>query len=91
MSHTMKLWKKIIERRMRAETCISENQFGFMSGRSTTEVIYLLRRLMERYQSTHKDLYMVFIDLEKDCDRVPRDVLWMALEKKEVCVTYILE
>ena len=32
---------------------------------------------------------MVFIDLEKAYDRVPRDILWTALEKKGVCVTYI--
>ena len=89
MSHTMKLWEKVIERRLRAETRISENQFGFMPGRSTTEAIYLLRRLMESYQSAHKDLYMVFIDLEKAYDRVPMDVLWKALEKKGVRVTYI--
>ena len=56
MSHTMNLWEKIIERRLRVETRIFENQFGFMPGRSTTEAIYLLRRLMERYQSAHKDL-----------------------------------
>ena len=89
MSHTMKLWEKIIERRLRVETRISENQFGFMLGRSTAKAIYLLRRLMERYQSAHKDLYMVFIDLEKAYDRVPRDVLWKALEKKGVRVAYI--
>ena len=89
MSHTMKLWEKVIERRLRLETQITENQFGFMSGRSTIEAIYLIRRLMERYQKSHKDLYMVFIDLEKAYDRVPREVLWKALEKKGVRVAYI--
>ena len=36
MSHTMKLWEKVIERRLRNENRISKNQFGFMPGRSTT-------------------------------------------------------
>ena len=32
---------------------------------------------------------MVFIDIEKVYNRVPRDVLWTALKKKGVCITYI--
>jgi len=74
-SHTMKLWERVIERRLRKDVSISENQFGFMPGRSIIEAIYLLRRLMDFYRDKKVDFHMVFIDLEKTHDRVLREVL----------------
>ena len=41
MCHTMKLWERIREQRLRHETTISENQFGFMLGRSNGSDLFL--------------------------------------------------
>uniref|UniRef100_A0A8I6Y6K2 Reverse transcriptase domain-containing protein n=1 Tax=Hordeum vulgare subsp. vulgare TaxID=112509 RepID=A0A8I6Y6K2_HORVV len=89
MSHTMKLWERVIEHRLRRLTSVTKNQFGFMPGRSTMEAIFLVRQLMERYREQNKDLHMVFIDLEKAYDKIPRNVMWWAFEKHKVPIKYI--
>jgi hypothetical protein len=76
MSHTMKLWERIIEHRLRGVTNATENHFGFMQGRSTMEAIFLMRQLMERCREQKKDMHMFFIDLEKAYDKMPRNVMW---------------
>ena len=53
------------------------------------EAIHILRRLIERFRVAEKDLHMVFIDLEKTYDRVPRDLLWWALKKNVVPLKYV--
>jgi len=78
----------VIEGRLRAVIEISENQFGFRLGRSMIEAIHLLHKLMEFYKDGKRDLHMVFIDLEKACDRVSKKVLWRCLEKKGVLIEY---
>jgi hypothetical protein len=89
MSHTMKLWERIIGHHLRGVTNVTENQFGFMLGRSTMEVIFLISQLMERCREQKKDLHMIFIDLEKAYGKMLRNVMWKALEKHKVSSKYI--
>ena len=61
-----------------------DNQFGFRPGKSTTEPIFALRMLQEKYREKNKELHVVFVDLEKAYDRVPGELIWWSLRKKRV-------
>ena len=52
------------------EKITAEEQAGFHPGRSTTEQIFNLRILCERYLQHQQHLYHVFIDFKKAFDRV---------------------
>ena len=68
---------------------ISEEQFGFMPGRSTTDAIFALRQLLEKYHEGQKKLHCVFIALEKAYDRVPRKEVWNCMRMKRVPEKFI--
>ena len=92
MSHTMKLWERVIEARIRKKVTIAEQQFGFMPGRSTTDAIFCLRMLLEKWTEGQKAMHCAFINLEKAYDRVPREELWECLrlaKTSESCIRII--
>ncbi|XP_072395356.1 uncharacterized protein [Diabrotica undecimpunctata] len=47
LNHTMKIWNRVIGRIIREETEISENQFGLMPGRSTTDAIFIRQEVLQ--------------------------------------------
>ena len=77
----MKVLERIVDGLIRQVVSIDDSQFGFVPGRGTTDAIFVVRQLQEKYLAANKRLYMAFIDLEKAFDRVPRKVIWWALRK----------
>lgn len=60
-----------------------------MRGRSTTDAVFSLRQIIERYREEQNSLQMVFIDLTKACNRVPKDLIWWALGRKKMPKYYV--
>ena len=77
----MKILERIVDGLIRKLVSIDNSQFGFVPGRGTTDAIFVVRQLQEKYLAANKRLYMAFVDLEKAFDRVPRKVIWWALRK----------
>lgn len=65
MSHSMKIWKNILEKRIRSETQISviKNQISFLPGKSDVAVI-----LSEIVCREENNLCIMFIALKKCSD-----------------------
>ena len=89
INNTVKIWEKILEARLRDRVEISKQQYGFMQGKGTTDVVFALRMLMEKYREGQRELHCVFVDLEKVYDRVPREELWYCMRKSGMAEKYV--
>ena len=82
---------KIILNRLKpqAEKIIAEEQAGFRAGRSTTEQIFNLCILCEKYLQHQQNLYHVFIDFKKAFNRVWHAALWATMKKYNISTNLI--
>ena len=77
----MKILERIVDGLIRQLVSVDDSQFGFVPGRGTTDAIFIVRQLQEKYLAATKRLHMAFVDLEKAFDRVPQKVIWWTLRK----------
>ena len=82
---------KVILNRLKpqAKKIIAEEQAGFRAGRSTTEQIFNLRILCEKYLQHQQDLYYVFIDYKKAFDGVWHAALLETMKKYNIRANFI--
>ncbi|VDO82248.1 unnamed protein product [Heligmosomoides polygyrus] len=71
----MKVYERLVDSRLRGMVAISQEQWGFMPERSTIDAIFIARQVMEKYREKRRPCHLVFLDLEKAYDRLPRAVL----------------
>ena len=79
LSHSMKVYERVIANGIREIARVSINQCGFVPKCGTIDAIHAARLLIERHREKQKPLHIAFLDLEKAFDRVPHKVIWYAL------------
>ena len=83
-----KVLLEVVARRLsaycEAKVLSPEEQCGFRLDRSTTDMMFVVRRLQEIGQEAGVPLLICFIDLQKAYDTVDRTLLWQVLTRIEV-------
>uniref|UniRef100_A0A8L8KRI3 C-type lectin domain-containing protein n=1 Tax=Heligmosomoides polygyrus TaxID=6339 RepID=A0A8L8KRI3_HELPZ len=52
------------------------NQCGFVAGCGTVDSIYGAQILIEKHREKQEPVQIAFLNLEKEFDRIPREVIW---------------
>ena len=78
-----KVVARVIQERLQqlAEEELPEAQCGFRKGRSCSDMIFTVRQLVEKAIEHRAKKFLLFVDLKKAYDSVPRTALWYALKK----------
>ena len=79
VSHAGKVLLKVVARRLsaycEAKWPLPEEQWGFRPDRSTTDMMFVVRRLQEVGRKASVSLHMCFVDLQKAYDTFDRTLL----------------
>ena len=71
LDQVMKVFERVLERKIRNLVSLDDVQYGFRPGRDTIHAIFIVRQIQEKFIAQKKDLWMTFVDLEKAFNRVP--------------------
>ena len=85
VSYAGKILLKVVARRLsaycEAKGLLPEEQCGLRPNHSTTDMMFVVRRLQEIGRKAGVSLFMCFIDLQKAYDTVDRTLLWQVLTR----------
>ena len=60
---------------------LCDEQFGFRTGRRTSDAVYILHSLIQSQILKKKQLYCCFIDFKQAFDTIPHSQLWLRLQQ----------
>lgn len=60
---------------------ISNRQFGFRKKKSTSQPLFIARRLQDQAEQADDNLFLVFLDWEKAFDKIDKDMMVKALSR----------
>ena len=77
-----KLFAKVINDRQQlvVEEVVFDSQCGFWAGRGCVDLIFCACNLAEKVIEYNIKVFLLFVDLHKAYDSIPRQALWCALQ-----------
>ena len=77
---------KFLKKRIAGATdqFVSDTQFGFRRGKSTSEPLFCLRRLQDLAEAGYQNIILIFLDWEKAFDRISHQRLFEALKRMKI-------
>ena len=60
---------------------VANSQCGFQSGRSCADMVFCARQFVEKAIEHSTNIFLLFVDLRKTYNSVPRSAMWLALQK----------
>ena len=86
-----KVLARIIQERQQiiAERVLPESQCGFRKGRGCIDMVFVARQMVDKCREHNDSLFVLFVDLQKAYDSIPRSAMWTVLESYGVPPTML--
>jgi hypothetical protein len=78
----MRIFEKAMEDILKRLIKIDVRQFGFRPGKSTTDAVFILRQMQEKFEQKKIKLYHALVYLEKAFDWVTRGIIEWSLRRQ---------
>ncbi|EYC20643.1 hypothetical protein Y032_0021g335 [Ancylostoma ceylanicum] len=89
LCHTMKIFERVLDSRLRGIVGVTRNQCGSVKNCSTTDAIHAVRLLTEKHREKNKAVHLAFLDPEKAFDKIRRGLIWLSLRDQGVREEYV--